>query len=113
MPVWGVWLDREFVLSTSPASRKARNLRDNPFAVVHLESGDEVVVIEGSVRNVERQQELQRFIDAYIRKYDWNFTPEELPRHSLFAVRPNKAFAWLDSEGKGFSGAATRWVFSD
>ena len=47
MPVWGLWLDGAFVFSTSPESRKGRNLARDPRVVVHVESGEEVVVLEG------------------------------------------------------------------
>ena len=49
-PVWGVWRDGAFHFFTDPASLKARNIRRDPRAVVHLESGDEVVIMEGDAR---------------------------------------------------------------
>jgi hypothetical protein len=50
MPLSGVWIDGSFCFGTGPGSRKARNLAENPHLVVHSESGDEVVILEG-VRN--------------------------------------------------------------
>src|SRR5918912_177072 len=47
MPVWGVWLDGAVCFGTDRQSRKARNLAANPAVAVHLESGDEVVVLHG------------------------------------------------------------------
>src|SRR4051812_9693775 len=47
-PVWGLWLDGRFYFSTDPASRKGRNLAANPALVVHLESGDDAVILEGT-----------------------------------------------------------------
>ncbi len=113
MPVWGVWTEREFVFSTSPVSRKARNLATNPYAVVHLESGDQVVVVEGPVREVRDEQALQQFLDAYNPKYAWDFRLEQLTRGGVYAVQPRKAFAWLGSRGEDFSGTATRWLFAE
>ena len=46
-PVWGVWVDETFYFGMGPRSVKARNLAANPALVVHLESGDDVVVLEG------------------------------------------------------------------
>src|SRR3954471_8763711 len=46
-PVWGLWLDDALWFSTGRASLKARNLARDPRLVVHLESGDEVVILEG------------------------------------------------------------------
>jgi pyridoxine/pyridoxamine 5'-phosphate oxidase len=110
MPVWGVWTGSEFQFSTSPASRKARNLYANPHAVIHLESGNQVVILDGAARELDDRTELEAFLALYNPKYGWDFTPEQVSR-GVFAVRPVKAFAWLDGEGEGFSGAATRWEF--
>jgi Pyridoxamine 5'-phosphate oxidase len=111
MPVWGVWNDREFVFSTSPISRKARNLATNPYAAVHLESGDQVVVVEGPVRELRDAEALRQFLGAYNPKYSWDFDLGQLTGGGVYAVRPERAFAWLDGQGEGFSGTATRWVF--
>src|SRR5437763_10532134 len=46
MPVWGLWLADRLLFSTDPTSLKARNFTDRPDVVVHLESGDDVVVLE-------------------------------------------------------------------
>jgi nitroimidazol reductase NimA-like FMN-containing flavoprotein (pyridoxamine 5'-phosphate oxidase superfamily) len=110
MPVWGAWTGSEFMFSTSPASRKARNLYENPHAAIHLESGNQVVVIEGTVHEVRDRPKLEAFLARYNPKYHWDFTAEQVSR-GVFAVRPVRAFAWLDGEGEGFSGAATRWEF--
>ena len=44
-PVWGVWLDNAFYFSTG--SLAAPNLVSRPAITVHLESGSQVVIIEG------------------------------------------------------------------
>jgi Pyridoxamine 5'-phosphate oxidase len=110
MPVWGVWLDDRFVFSTSPASRKAHNLFENPRIAVHLEDADAAIIIEGRAVELRDATELLAFIDAYNPKYDWNFTQEQLER-GVFAVQPEQAFAWLGSSGDSFGGSATRWRF--
>jgi Pyridoxamine 5'-phosphate oxidase len=51
-PVSGVWIDGSFYFGTGPGSRKARNLAKNQHLVVHLESGDEVVILEGVAEEV-------------------------------------------------------------
>ncbi len=110
MPVWGVWLDDRFVFSTSPASRKARNLMSNPEVTVHLEDGDAVVIIEGRAAEVRDPIGLSAFLTAYNPKYRWDFTLEQVAR-GVFDVHPARAFAWLGSEGESFGGSATRWSF--
>jgi hypothetical protein len=49
MPLWGVWLDAALYFDTHPESQKVRNLTAQPRAVVHVESGSEVVILEGTV----------------------------------------------------------------
>jgi hypothetical protein len=111
MPVWGVWLESRFVLSTGPRTRKARKKASNSPAVVHLESGAQVVVIEGAARQISEPHSIDAFLTAYNPKYSWNFTTADLASGELFEIRPIKAFAWLGDEGADFSEAATRWTF--
>lgn len=44
-PVWGIWLDLVFSFSTG--SLAAQNLATQPAIPLHLERGDDVVIIEG------------------------------------------------------------------
>src|SRR5215831_15103197 len=44
-PVWGIWLNNTFYFSTG--SLAASNLSINPTITVHLESGSEVLIVEG------------------------------------------------------------------
>ena len=48
VPRWGVWLDGRFYYDGSPATRHARNLTTNSACTLNLESGTEVVIIEGT-----------------------------------------------------------------
>jgi hypothetical protein len=113
MPVWGVWLEGRFLFSTGPRTRKARNIAENPLAVVHLESGAELVVVEGAVRQVSDSGAVNDFLAAYNPKYGWTFTADDFRSGGLFEIRPQKAFAWLGDEGDAFAGAGTRWIFDD
>ena len=104
MPVWGLWLDGAFVFSTSPDSRKGRNLTRNPRVVVHLESADEVVVFEGEVEYIALDP---RIADAYEEKYD--FRPESgSPEGLWLRLAPRVAYAWLERD---YPGTATRFAF--
>lgn len=69
MPVWGLWLGDAFWFGTDRASRKARNLVGNPRLSVHLESGDEVVILEGVVTEARDGAALESFAAAYEAKY--------------------------------------------
>jgi Pyridoxamine 5'-phosphate oxidase len=53
-PVWGVWLADGFWFSTGSLAR--HNLAANPQITVHLESGDQVVIVEGVAAAVTGQR---------------------------------------------------------
>jgi pyridoxine/pyridoxamine 5'-phosphate oxidase len=105
MPVWGLWHEDAFYFSTSPDSRKARNLASNPATVVHLESGDEVVILEGQAEHVTDGALLRRVSEDYSRKYEFEvvFAADGRP---LFSVRPRVAYAWQERD---FPATATRF----
>jgi Pyridoxamine 5'-phosphate oxidase len=113
-PVWGVWQDGRFFFSTG--SRIGRNLDREPRVTVHLESGDEVVILEGRGERVSDPAVVERFVAAYNARYGWELTASEV--EGLFSVRPRRAFGWL-SDGSGEDGGAlfgctaTRWRFDD
>lgn len=108
MPVWGLWLDGALFFSTARRSRKARNLAARPDAVAHLESGDEVVVLEGPVHEVTDAALLARFADAYAAKYRFRPEPHDVA-NAVYALRPRVAFAWREQD---FPTSATRWRFA-
>ena len=104
MPVWGLWLDGRVVFSTDPSSLKARNFVARPDVVVHLESGDEVVVVEGRVEAMERGL-MTAFLDAYEAKYDYRPSGEQT--EGVYQVRPVRVLAWRE---KDFPTSATRFT---
>jgi PPOX class probable F420-dependent enzyme len=100
-PVWGLWRDDAFVFGTSPESRKGRNLRREPRVVVHLESGDEVVILEGRIETVRTDD---AFAEAYHAKYDHR--PE--PGEGWLSLAPARALAWREHD---YPQSATRFDF--
>jgi hypothetical protein len=107
MPVWGVWVNQAFYFSTDRRTRKARNLAANPALVVHLESGDDVVILEGVAREIADSALLKQIDDAYHRKYRMRVLgmPGEIV---FYTLKPRVAFAWQE---KTFPQNATRWIF--
>ncbi len=107
MPVWGLWLEGRFYFSTDPASRKARNIAGRPEIVVHLESGDDVVILEGRAEAASDRSLLARFADAYDMKYA--VRPEvDTPEPAVWRLDARVALAWQE---KDFPRSATRWSF--
>ena len=110
MPVWGVWMDGAFFFSTDPHSRKGRNLAANPEAVMHLESGDDVVILEGRVVVLSDPAILQTVDQAYYAKYQFHLAGDQAPPGTVYRLRPRAAFAWLEIS---FPTSATRWKFEE
>ena len=109
-PVWGVWLDGVLYFGTGSGSVKARNLAANPALVVHLESGDEVVILEGEAQWLTDVDPAlwERIADHYAAKYP-GFRPDPpSPQGPFVALRPKIAFGWLEQD---FVRSATRWTF--
>ncbi len=104
VPLWGVWVDEAFFFSTDAELRKARNLRLNLKAGVHLESGDEVVILEGRA-DVVQDASLQARLDSlYFAKY--GFHMEGGP---IFRVSADTVLAWRERD---FPSSATRFRLS-
>lgn len=103
VPRWGVWLDDAFWYDGSPETRHVKNLAANPLCVLHLESGDEVTIVEGrSVASVPVGGELgERLSAEYGRKYAPTYEPgpdawsDEIAG-GLRVLRPAKVIAWTD-----------------
>jgi hypothetical protein len=102
VPVWGVWVDETLYFGGGPETRWSRNLAADPRVVVHLESGDEAVIIEGVVERIADPDHpmVERLDDAYEAKYNM--------RHGIpfWRLRPRVAFAWTE-----FPTTTTRWLF--
>ena len=108
-PVWGVWLDEAFYFGTDRRSRKARNLRANPEIVVHLESGDDCVILEGVAEEVGDPALRRRVGEVYAAKYGIDAVGDAGDAGPpVYALRPRVAFAWTESS---FPETATRWRF--
>ncbi len=106
-PVWGLWLDDQVMFATDAKSAKARNALRNPACSIHLESGDDVVILNGSLERVTDPATLERFNSAYEVKYDLN--PESGGDAApVFALKTESVLAWLETD---FPTTATRWSF--
>lgn len=103
-PVWGFWYDGVFYFGTGDESQKARNFAHNPNIVVHLESGDETVILEGEVE-VFNDEKIKKGLNKVSKeKYGMGI----MGSSPLFRLRIQRAFAWRE---KDFPTSATRWTF--
>jgi len=106
-PVWGLWFDGSLCFSTDPNSRKGRNLAANPRLVVHLESGDDAVILTGRAERITDPKLLNRFARAYKRKYAFRPNTDD-PNGAFFRLRLASALAWKE---RNFPKSASKWSF--
>ena len=106
-PLWGVWVDGALYLDGHPQTRWARNLTANPRAAAHLESGTDVVIVEGTVEDVRIDPALgARVVAAWDAKYG-RLHPDPV-NSGRFRLRPRTARAWSQESLED----GTRWQFA-
>lgn len=101
---------RDFLLRHGAALGQGANLAANPALVVHLESGDDVVVLEGVAESISALDPVlfERIADQYAAKYN-GFRPEPPSAETPFvALQCRVAFGWQETD---FVRSATRWTF--
>ena len=108
-PVWGVWADGELALSVGGGRMTANLSQRGADVTVHLESGDRVVLLEGSATPMVPPTEA--FLAAYNEKYEWDLTADS---SGAFVFRPRVGYGWIsdpDDRGETFQNSGTRWSF--
>ena len=108
MPVWGAWIDDAVWFSSSPGSRRARNLALDARCAVTTDNALEPVVVEGVAVRVDDRAAVQTFTDAINAKYDEQIAVDFFAENALFAVRPKVVLALIEAD---FAGSPTRWQF--
>jgi nitroimidazol reductase NimA-like FMN-containing flavoprotein (pyridoxamine 5'-phosphate oxidase superfamily) len=112
IPIWGAWVDDRWYVEGGP-TRWQRNLRANPKLAVKVESGREVVIVEGTARELVAPAEplASRILAGYA-KYrpaaDYEADPANWAEGGLWELTPVKAFAWSE-----FPANITRFRFSE
>jgi len=108
MPAWAAWVDGALYFDGSPETRRGRNLAQNSAIVIHLESGDEVVVVEGEAVYTGKpaREVAERLAAGLGAKYGPTYvpTPDTWNEGGLWMLRPTAAFAWTE-----FPKNVTRW----
>ena len=107
-PVWGIWDGDALVLSIgSPAVAGAAAA--DPNITVHLDSGTEVVVVEGIARSLT--EPVADYLRAYDAKYEWTYSYAEYG--PLTRIDPTRVLAWRSAGWAGRDGfqSAGSWRF--
>lgn len=110
-PVWGVVTGQALYLYSERSTVKARNLAADPRVVVHLESGEDVVILRGVAEDVGTPMQVPSVVAALAAKYsspqDQQYLPGNDPDFDVvYAIRPQSAMAWrLDD----YAASQRRW----
>ncbi len=99
VPRWGVFVDGKIYYDGSPETRHARNIAENPQVALHLESGDEAIIAEGtSVPAGKPAPELaERLASGFCAKYErhgYAPKPDQWDTGGLYVFTPQKVLAW-------------------
>jgi hypothetical protein len=103
MPVWGIWLDGLYCLSTAITSVKSKNLMANPACTITSSVDPDCVVLEGAA---ELAALPDGFTAAYRDKYG-----QAIDEGPIWVVRPRVAFAFQADDN--FARTATRWTWGN
>ncbi|MDA0271227.1 MAG: pyridoxamine 5'-phosphate oxidase family protein [Chloroflexi bacterium] len=103
-PVWGLWQDGALWFGSAANSVTGRNLARDPRISVHLESGDDVVILEGRVELTIPPREV---MTASNRKYAM---PEEHEAEGAawYRLTPTTALTWRETD---FLRTVAHWTF--
>ena len=98
-PVWGAVLDDVLYIFSERSTVKARNIAADPRVIVHLESGEEVLIVRGVADEVGGPAGLPRVLAAFAAKYTGEDDRQYLPGVDpavdvIYAIRPRSAMMW-------------------
>lgn len=106
VPLWGAWVRDVWYFDGIPTARWARDLAERPEVVMHLESAEDVLIVEGEAADVAviPPEIGAEVVEQYTAKYPRGPIPD--PSGGLFRLRPRRVKAWTVSR---FPQDATVW----
>ncbi|OGO33807.1 MAG: pyridoxamine 5'-phosphate oxidase [Chloroflexi bacterium RBG_16_57_11] len=110
VPKWAVYIQGKIYFDGSPETRHARNIAKNQHVVLHLESGEDVVIVEGLAKASGKPPfELAvQIAQALSKKYaDRGYAPQpdQWNEGGLFEIEPRMVLAWTQ-----FTDDPTRFI---
>ncbi len=111
-PVWGAVAGQTLYLYSERSTVKARNIAADPRVVVHLESGDDVLIVRGTAEDLGCPADVPEVVAALAAKYaapsDRQYLPDADPDFDVvYAIRPRSALAWRLAD---YDGSQRRWT---
>ncbi|MDQ3947341.1 MAG: hypothetical protein M3357_19720 [Actinomycetota bacterium] len=89
----------------------ARELASDPRTAVHLESGTDVIIVEGDASIVTAPEAIAEFATRYNAKYDWEYKAEQDGPPTR--IDPSTILSWraAGEAGRGGFSQAAKWSF--
>lgn len=111
VPVWGAVVGDALCCYTSQGTTKAKNLARDARVTVHLESAEEVVIVDGTFENLGAPSGHPDIVKALDDKYPDPDDAAYLPSHDpsfdvLYRLHPVSARMW---ELAAFEDSQRRW----
>jgi hypothetical protein len=111
-PVWGVVTGQVLYLYSERRTVKARNLVADPRVVVHLESGEDVVIVRGTAQDLGMPAQVPDVVAALSAKYispdDRQYLPDANPDFDVvYAISPQSAMMWRLAD---YGASQRRWT---
>lgn len=113
VPRWGVWLDDTFFYDGAPTTRHTRNAEANSAVTLTLESGTDVVIVDGDsyATHADPDGLGNRLAEAFEKYADSGYSPgadswSGPDGGGLRMIVPRKALAWT-----AFPTDCTRFTF--
>jgi len=106
MGMHGIWFEDAYYFGTNSASRKAKNLQQNPHCIVINDKLDELLIVEGLAELLAFEDLPEELSKASKEKYGWPIEPHK--GGTVYRVRPRVVFAFPLQQ---IATAVTRWKF--
>jgi nitroimidazol reductase NimA-like FMN-containing flavoprotein (pyridoxamine 5'-phosphate oxidase superfamily) len=112
VPVWGVATGHTLYLYSERRTVKARNLAADPRVMVHLESGEDVVIVRGTAQDLGAPVGVPEVVAALSSKYtgkgDQQCLPDADPDFDVvYAISPQSAMMWRLAD---YEASQRRWT---
>jgi len=111
MPIWGAWVDDRAYLFGQLTARWSRNLVQNPACVLHIQQGEDIVIVEGEARLLTAPDAIvldrcRKGFAKYADSHQNQVDPEAWVGKGFWEVTPRVVFGFSD-----YVTDATRWRF--
>ena len=112
IPRWAVYLDGKIYYDGSPETRHALNIVANTHVSLHLESGDQVIILEGTSAPAGKPSAAlaNRLAESYRNKYfeshGYSPQPNQWNEGGLYVFTPRQCIAWTQ-----FTADPTKFIF--